>query len=388
MFTSKFTSSHVAALPAIAACLLFTTSADAGAIEGFIKSNLSQFGSPAFLKMERQGGQWRLKDQIVQIPVSYNAEVSGPQRYLLSIDIQVQHQAKGDGALYGLRRDLDDGPGHQDAAWGNTNLNLTKVHLLPMEKVGKDICASHTAPGTKTTATTIPLTMWVHWHNASVNYSVGTQSTPIYGNMPAVIECGPNPTSRPGGVAQEETDFRVKSIALNYGGVPGMTKPNAATQCKQAKLTVTFQTSKAGVVDFRVHNKIGNGPTQAKNLQVYAKFDGNAHFVASHQEIVSVIKTDLVQAMAEDRVNPIGLSTGWKNVTLRCEDIGGGFASNPSNANPDGLPAKPKQPKRVFDGPGHVRPGKPKPRLSRFKPVIAPGRIKSAGAARAQQRAA
>lgn len=200
-------------------------------------------------------------------------------------------------------------------------------------------------------------------------------------NMPMTVSCGPKPareTPRPGGVVQEEGDFRVRTIALNYGGVPGKTKPNAATECKQARLTVTFQTSKAGVVDFRLHKKIGAGPTQAKNLQAYAKFDGNAHFVASYQEIVSVTKTDLVQAMAEDRINPIGLSSGWKDVTLRCEDIGGGFASTPNNANPDNGNL-PRQPKRVFDGQtglapnpsGTVNPdGRNTPRPS--KPVIAP----------------
>jgi hypothetical protein len=194
-------------------------------------------------------------------------------------------------------------------------------------------------------------------------------------NMPMAVSCGPKPareTPRPGGVVQETPDFKVKTIALNYGGVPGKTKPNAATECKQARLTVTFQTSKAGVVDFRLHKKIGNGPTQAKNLQVYAKFDGNAHFVASHQEIVSVKKTDLVQAMAEDRVNPIGLSTGWKDVTLRCEDIGGGFASTPGNANPDGLPSKQKQPKRTVGGPSQEAGANST--QAPFRPVIAPAK--------------
>jgi hypothetical protein len=381
MSNTKLHAFKLAALPAVAALLLGSIAANA-AIEGSIKSNLSQFGEPARLKMERVGGQWRLKDGTVAVPLTFSTEVSGPQRYLLAIDVQVQHMAKGDGALYGLRRDLEP----EDTASGNANLNLAKAHLLPMEKVGKDVCASHNAPGTKTTATTIPLTMWVHWHNGSVGYSVGTQNTPIYGNMPAVIECGPNPVSRPGGVAQEQTDFRVKSIALNYGGVPGKTKPNAATECKQARLTVTFNTSKAGVVDFRLHKKIGNGPTQSRNLQTYAKFDGNAHFVASYQEIVSVTKTDLVQAAAEDRVNPIGLTTGWKDVTLRCEDIGGGFAGTPGNANPDGLPQAPKQPKRVFDGPGNFSTGKPKPTHSTFKPAIAPALIKTAPAPQSQQR--
>src|SRR5690606_10673376 len=40
-------------------------------------------------------------------------------------------------------------------------------------------------------------------------------------NMPMIVSCGPKPSreiARPGGVKQETPDFKVKSIALNYGG--------------------------------------------------------------------------------------------------------------------------------------------------------------------------
>jgi hypothetical protein len=195
--------------------------------------------------------------------------------------------------------------------------------------------------------------------------------------MPVTVVCGPKPAKelpRPGGLISEKGDMSVKSIALNYGGFPVKTKPNPATECKQAKLTVTLQASQAGPVKFRLHKKVGNAPIQAKAVDAWAKFDGNAHFVASHHEIVSVTKTDLVQAMAEDLVNPIGLSTGWKDVTLQCSDVGGGgFAGTPGNANPDNgqLPTQPKQPKRVFDGPGSLTPGA-KPTHTPLRPVIAP----------------
>jgi hypothetical protein len=192
-------------------------------------------------------------------------------------------------------------------------------------------------------------------------------------NMPMAVSCGPKPAreiAQPGGLKQETPDFKVKTIALNYGGA-APTKPNPTTECKTAKLTVTFNTTKAGVVDFRLHKKIGNGPMQAQNLQTYAKFDGNAHFVASHVEYIKVSQLTLVTAMAEEKVNPIGLSTGWKDVTLRCENANGGYAGTPGNANPDGLPSKPKQPKRTVGGPSQESAGA-KPTHAPFRPVIAP----------------
>jgi hypothetical protein len=74
--------------------------------------------------------------------------------------------------------------------------------------------------------------------------------------------------------------------------------------------------------------------------------------------------------MAEDLVNPIGLTTPWEDVTLRCEDIGGGFAGTPGNANPDNGKL-PKPPKRVLDGPSTLTPGA-RPMHKATRPVIAP----------------
>jgi hypothetical protein len=370
MSNTKLHNLKFAALPAIAALLFGPTAASADAIEGFIKSNLSQFGASPVLKMERHDGQWRLKDELVTIPISYRAQVNGPQRYLLSIDIQVQHMAKGDGSVLGLRANLDD----QDAAWGDVILGLRKGNLLPMEKLGKDVCASHTSPGTKSSSTSIPLTMWVHWHNAAAGpYSVGTQDTPMYASIPAMIECASNPVSRPGGVAQEQPDFRVKSIALNYGGAQP-TKPNPTTECKTAKLTVTLHATKAGNARFKLHKKVGNGMIQTKWIDAWANFDGNAHFVASYHEFIRVSQPTLVQAMAEDVVNPVNLSTGWRDVTLHCENANGGYAGTPGNANPDSGNF-PRQPKRTVGGPSEET-GGPRPTHAPFKPVIAPATLK------------
>jgi hypothetical protein len=195
-------------------------------------------------------------------------------------------------------------------------------------------------------------------------------------NMPMTVVCLPKPAreiARPGGMKQETPDFKVKSIALNYGGA-APTKINPTTECKSAKLSVVLHTSKAGVIDVKLHKKVGAAPIQAKSMQLYSKFDGNAHFVASYVEYVKVSQPTLVQAMAEEFNSPLGQTTGWKDVTLHCENVNGGFAGTPNNANPDNGNF-PRQPKRVFDGPGDFSIGKPKPTHSTAKPVIAPAKL-------------
>jgi hypothetical protein len=180
-------------------------------------------------------------------------------------------------------------------------------------------------------------------------------------NMPVTVVCGAKPAGaqpRPGGIAVDKGSFKVQSIALSFGGAP-TSRPNPATVCKQAKLTVRVQANQAGAVKFRLNKKIGNGPTQNKVVDAWASFDGKGFFFANYQETVTVNGTTNVQAMAEDLINPIGLTTPWKDVTLHCTGAGGGgLAGTPNTSNPDNqLPNKPPVPKRVFDGPSGLTPG-------------------------------
>jgi hypothetical protein len=208
-------------------------------------------------------------------------------------------------------------------------------------------------------------------------------------NMPVKVVCAAKPAGgkpRPGGVAAEKGSFKVQSIDLSFGGAP-TSKPNPATVCKQAKLTVTVKASQAGAVKFKLWTKIGAAPTQSKVIDAWAKHDGNGFFVASYQENVSVNRTTGVQAKAEEMINAIELSTPWKNVTLHCTGAGGGGLTNTPNANPDGLPQAPKQPKRVFDGPSGVTAGA-KPTHAPAKPLTIPAQIKTAPAVRRAPREA
>src|SRR5690606_26183914 len=178
--------------------------------------------------------------------------------------------------------------------------------------------------------------------------------------------------------------LRVTSIEHRYMTVVGdVTKPNPGTQCKRARLSVTLKTNQAGPVKLRLHTKLGNAPTQAKAIELWASHQNSGTlkglFVANHQEWITVEKTTAVQTMAEDLVNPVGLTTPWKSITLHCTGAGGGgLANTPGNANPDGLPTKPKAPQHVFDGPGNLSTGKPKPTHSTTNPVIAPATVKTA----------
>jgi len=79
--------------------------------------------------------------------------------------------------------------------------------------------------------------------------------------------------------------------------------------------------------------------------------------------------------MAEDLTNPIGQSTGWKQVSLDCTGAGGGgFASTPNTANPDNRAhALPSRPDRVLGSEARTQSGAPlfRPRLgeARFAPL-------------------
>jgi hypothetical protein len=325
-------SSAAASLLGAAAFTLFATAANAN-ITGFIQSNLSQFGSPAELRMQYVGNKYQLKPGTVMVPIKYEAENHWPQSFLLELDVRVTHMAKGTGALYELRRDLAP----KDKVWGNVNLVLNNAHLLPMEKLGQQVCDSHDGRDNKIVNTTIPLNLWVKWNNghSAGPLSIGQQYTALFGDMPAYFVCEAKPLARPGGMAAEKVDMKVTSIDIGFGGNFQPTKPNLATLCKRTRLTVTMKTNKVGPVSFQLQTKIGDNPMQSRQLIAHAQHQGNGVFLAQYQEVISITKTSYIQAMAEDKVNPISLTTPWKDITLQCESNNGGFASNPSNANPD-----------------------------------------------------
>jgi hypothetical protein len=97
---------------------------------------------------------------------------------------------------------------------------------------------------------------------------------------------------------------------------------------------VRVATTKAGAVRFKLWTKIGNEPMQSHVIDAWSKFVGPGKFEASFLKPLPVSKTTSVQAMVEELNNPIGLTTGWKSVTVRCTGAGGGgFASTPRQSD-------------------------------------------------------
>lgn len=151
-------------------------------------------------------------------------------------------------------------------------------------------------------------------------------------------------------VAAKEPNFSVKGIHLRFMTMAGYpTKPNPATQCQMSQAKVRLETSKAGGVKFRLWTKVGNQPIQNQFVETWSKFIGPGKYEATFTKNFTVDKTTPIQAMAEDLTNPIGQSTGWKQVKLDCTGAGGGgFAGTPGNSNPDGRPhSNPQMPRPV-----------------------------------------
>ncbi len=154
-------------------------------------------------------------------------------------------------------------------------------------------------------------------------------------------------------VAAKEPSFGVKAIHLRFMTTAGYpTKPNPATKCQMTEAKVRLETSKAGGVKFKLWTKVGNQPMQSQFVETLSKFVGPGKYEATFSKTFTVDKSTAVQAMAEDLSNPIGLSTGWKMVNVKCTGAGGGgFSGTPGNANPDGLPrSNPKAPRLVVPG--------------------------------------
>ncbi|MCZ7659237.1 MAG: hypothetical protein M5U07_15910 [Xanthobacteraceae bacterium] len=140
-----------------------------------------------------------------------------------------------------------------------------------------------------------------------------------------------------GVVAEQPKEIKVGTIELFRSTYVGQTsQPNPATVCKKARLLVRLTTNKTGPVKFKLWTKIGDAPMTSKFIEAWSAHAGPGQYKAEYAEWVEVTKTSYVQAMAEDKTNPIGQSTGWKDITLHCTGAGGGgLADVPNTSNPD-----------------------------------------------------
>ncbi len=153
------------------------------------------------------------------------------------------------------------------------------------------------------------------------------------------VKCEPFKLKRDvdGVAAKEPATLSVGAIELFRTTYANATsQPNPGTVCKKAKWLVRLSTNKAGPVKFKLWTKIGDAPMTSKVVDAWSAFDGPGKYKAEYAEWTEVTKTGVVKAMAEDKTNPIGQSSGWKEITLHCTGAGGGgLAGTPGNANPD-----------------------------------------------------
>jgi hypothetical protein len=153
-------------------------------------------------------------------------------------------------------------------------------------------------------------------------------------------------------VVAKEPNFSVKDIHLRFMTSAGhVTRPNPGAKCQLTQARVRIGTSKAGGVKFKLWTKVGSEPMQSQFVEAWSSFVSPGKYEAVFTKPISVSKSTSVQAMAEDMTNPIGQSTGWKQVSLDCTGAGGGgFAGTPNTSNPDNGARMPKAPGRVFLG--------------------------------------
>jgi hypothetical protein len=273
-------------LIAASALLISVSAATANAQGyGFFKSNVSQFGGPVLLTMQHSGGAYRLKSATTMVPISYEAGYKGTFSYLENIDVRVEHILKGKGSVHGLRRNL----AKKDTVWGNANLQMTRAHLAPMEKLGQELCASHNGPGTKNINTIIPLTMTVAYYDNQNVHAFRRN-----GDVPAVIVCEPRAPAR------------VAITQMKLYTIP------ARPVCgKPVVLMAEFHTASAGKIDFQLQR--GDGEKQ--NATIVTCRVGNGFF-----ERWSKTYTFAKSESRRYRVVPIGytLSTNWVDLDVQC----------------------------------------------------------------------
>ncbi len=160
---------------------------------------------------------------------------------------------------------------------------------------------------------------------------VWTRDTDHFRNSNVVMKVECEPFEREKAEDVEDVNMVTKNIELKVvAPASPTTKPNPSTSCRKGKLTVRMEANRVGPVKYRLWSKAGDAPMTSKVIDMWASevAPGNV-FIAEHSEWVTVTKTSTVQAMAEDMVNPIGQTTGWKEALVRCEPTQGGFADAP-----------------------------------------------------------
>jgi len=181
---------------ATATALLASASfAVAGEGYGFIKSDVAPL-VPLEIRIKKIDGNMSLRNDSLSIPIQYEAGYKGYYSNLRDVNLRIEHISKGNGAWYELRRDLET-QGDKDKVWGTTVISLNRAQIEPMEKYGKELCASHTGNQDKRTETVIPLVMHVSYED---DHTIGKFTKA--GLIPVTIVCEPDRPSNPAKLLQ------------------------------------------------------------------------------------------------------------------------------------------------------------------------------------------
>lgn len=122
----------------------------------------------------------------------------------------------------------------------------------------------------------------------------------------------------------DDPSYGVKDVKLSLSTFShATTKPNPGTVCKKGRILARLKTTKEGPVKFKLWTKLGNEPMQSQFVEAWSSHSGS-EYKAEFTKWVSVSKTTNLKAMVEDMTNPIGQSSGWKDITLHCTGAGGG----------------------------------------------------------------
>jgi hypothetical protein len=208
------------------------------------------------------------------------------------------------------------GPGIAVVPYGDEILKTCNDHLTadgPTREHTfiKQMTTSFSVNTRKTVGEPAPGEVW----NGEPVYNGGEITR--YADFTAKVICRAKPM-------QQTAELRVGNIELFQSTYANQTsRPNPGTECKKVRVLVRLETNREGPVKFDLWTRIGDGPSSRKFVEAWSSPAGSG-YQAEYAEWVEVTKTTVVQSMAEDKTNPIGQSTGWKDITLHCTGAGGG----------------------------------------------------------------
>lgn len=290
--------------------------------------------SPSVIKVHPENGSWaRIEERVLGLPVTVN--ITPPQGEGLA-GFSIYQKGLPNAVVPLDSQSLDNADnysGHRNPV-GKTEWMTDAERQAVIAQCNKNLSNGGDIHNTYNTFSGVGVKLTTTFYSSP--------SMEDEGNVTVPVECvgAQRRPAQAGAVVSQMPDFKVKGIGIRFMTTAVYSQqPNPGTRCQMTRLSVTVPTTKAGPVKFKLWTKVGNEPMKSEVIDAWSSFKGPGKFEASFSRPYRVEKTTYIQAKAEEMVNPIGLSTEWKDVTVRCTGAGGGGLASPqSNANPDGRP--------------------------------------------------